>query len=84
MRSNWTNIVVQDNSHGLPRWRQFGEENEMGHLREPVHYSEDYGWSSPDGGWLEPLPAAQIGQADTNRRASCTTDGHQKHCSINL
>ncbi len=44
----------------------------------------DSGWSSPTGGRLEPLPAAQIGQAATNRRASLAMDDHQKRCLINL
>ncbi len=44
----------------------------------------DSGWSSPAGGRLAPLPAAQMGQADTNRRASLTMDGHQNRCLISL
>ncbi len=44
----------------------------------------DIGWSSPAGGRLEPLLAAQMGQADTNRQESLTMDGHQNRCLINL
>ncbi len=44
----------------------------------------DSGWSSPAGGRLEPFPAAQTGQADTNKRASRATDGHQNRCLINM
>ncbi len=44
----------------------------------------DSGWSSPAGGRLEPFPAAQTGQADTNKRASRVTDSHQNRCLINM
>ncbi len=44
----------------------------------------DSGWSSPAGGRLEPLPAAQIRQAAANCRTSLAMDGHQNHCLINL
>ncbi len=44
----------------------------------------DSGWSSPAGGRLEPFPAAQTGQADTNKRASAPRTATKNRCLINM
>ncbi len=51
---------------------------------DQVREGTDSGWSNPAGGQMEPFPAAQTRQANTNKWTSRTTDGHQNCCLINM